>query len=121
MLNKNMGLASESEQPVECGHRARREERLHLARKTDNWSNLVDTFKAGWITGDSGVRSFDRKPVCTRCQTIGEHWTMGCPKKSAVHSSLNSDTVIVNSFFCEISEQPADQVALARRLFAKDD
>ena len=57
VLNQNMGLASESEQPVECSHRARREERLHLSRKTDLKSNLVDTLRAGWVAGDSGVKS----------------------------------------------------------------
>ena len=122
VLNQNMGLASESEQPVECSHRARREERLHLARKTDLMSNLLDTFRAGWISGDSGVKSLDRKPVCSRCQTIGDHWTMGCPKKCPPQQLLpNSDTVIVNSFFCDVSDQPHDQVALAERLFSMDD
>ena len=43
VLNQNMGLASESEQPVECSHRERREERLQLSRKTDLKSTLVDT------------------------------------------------------------------------------
>ena len=118
-LNRNFGLASENEQAVERGHRERREEREKCARKTDMWSNLVDTMKSGISSGDPGVRSLDRRPVCSRCGTNGDHWTMGCPQKTAVRLEPGCDDDTVLSFFCDPEEQPEDQISLLDKLFLK--
>lgn len=94
----------------------RREDREHLARKTNLWDNLEDTFKAGFANSDPGVRTFDRIPVCSRCNSSGDHWTMGCPTKVAP-SLTDSDDLLVVSFFCKVDEQPEEQVDLAQKLF----
>ena len=119
VLNGNFGLASENEQRVECTHKERRQDRATMARKTDLWSNLVDTFRAGFAAGDPGVRYFDRQPHCSRCQSSGDHWTRGCPKKQT--QVVESDDLIVEQFFCDSENQPEDQINLAERLFAKED
>ena len=119
VLNGNFGLASENEQRVECTHKERRVDRSNLARKTDLWSNLTDTFRAGYAAGDPGVRFYDRQPHCSRCQSFGDHWTRGCPKKQT--QSEKNDDLIVEHFFCDSQHQPEDQFNLAERLFVQED
>ena len=80
------------------------------------WVNLVDTFKAGYAESDPGVRTQDRVPVCSRCKTTGDHWTMSCPTK-ATRAQTDNDDDLVDSFFCKEEIQPEDQVGLAETLF----
>ena len=50
-----------NEQLVEGSHSENRENRSDLARKTDLYSNLIDTFGRKQAASDVGVRSRDRK------------------------------------------------------------
>ena len=61
VLNRNRGLMRKNEQSVEGSHSENRNNRSDLARKTDLFSNLLDTFARKQAASDVGVRSRDRK------------------------------------------------------------
>ena len=77
MLNKNYGLACQSEQSLEGSHKVcfcsvglnkltvklqvERSDRENLARKTCLVDNLTDVFRHKWADSDPVLRSFDRK------------------------------------------------------------
>ena len=61
LLNKNHGLANQSEQSLEGRHKVERSDREHLARKTSLVDNLTDVFRHKWAASDPVLRSFDCK------------------------------------------------------------
>ena len=118
LLNYCRGLKDETEQPGECSHKEERYDRSRRSRKTDLISGLSDTLRHRWGATDCVVRSFDRKPWCSKCKISG-HWTVSCPAKNTRHVVSDSDDDIVQGMFCEDGIEPEEQVILVQELWGK--
>ena len=78
LLNDCHGLARLSESGFESVHKVEMYDREHQARKTSLVDNVRDIFTHQTASSDPVVRSFDKKPLCSRCWSV-EHHTVSCP------------------------------------------
>lgn len=117
LLNYCRGLKDETEQPGECSHKEERYDRSRRSRKTDLISGLTDTLNHRWGATDCVVRSFDKKPWCSRCK-LSEHWTVSCPEKNTGPVENGGDEEIVTEMFCDGAE-PEEQTILVQELWGK--
>ena len=115
LLNKNYGLANQSEQSLESSHKVEKSDREYLSHKINLLDNLTDVFIHKWSSSDPVLRSFDRQPICKTCDKKNSHWTVSCPMKNT--GVMSGDDKIVESLLIQDGEpEPRDQVLLYEAL-----
>ena len=93
--NKNRGLGTLSEEPLEHNNKNIRRYREQLSRKTTQEDNLTDVFHRLWLKSDPVVRAFRYTDNCTYCDE--DHHVRSCPKKMT-DFGVHIEDELFNSF-----------------------
>ena len=102
-------------QGSEAGHKEERYAREHQSRKCDLISGDIDSFRHKWTASDPGIRSLDRMPWCSVCET-DQHWTRGCGLRFQGPAGMEDDELI-KSFFCTKETEPDNQKDLITNMW----
>ena len=80
-LNDGYGLGQMSEQGLEGLNKLVRRYSERFARQVSLNANITDVVNRLQVLSNPQLMRFKRKPRCTRCSVVGEHWTVSCPTK----------------------------------------
>ena len=87
--NDGKGCGEFSESGLENNNKFLRFYRCNLARKVNQEMNLEDCLTRLWLRSDPTIRSAGPPPPkCSRCH--GEHFTVSCPQKQLICSTVSS-------------------------------
>ena len=98
-------------------HKVEMYDREHQARKTSLADNIRDIFIHQTASSDPVVRSFDKKPMCSRCSST-EHYTVSCPSKGGVARNSTHSDIFNSLIVMSDEEEPEDQRKYLKRLKA---
>ena len=83
-LNDGYGLGQMSEQGLEGLNKLVRRFSERYARQRSLDANITDVVNRLQVLSNPFLMTYRRKPQCTRCCSVGDHWTVSCPNKEKI-------------------------------------